>query len=195
MAAQVNNRRDILLLMLYSPGKGTAPNEPIVGRTRLVKMLFLFRQEALKHFARGTDVSEENFYQFFPWNFGPFSTQVYDDLTFFILRGFVESSASTDEESLPESAAEWERWLIDSGADEDVVDVYQDEELKLTEAGLAFTKRLFDSLSDSQRKLLKEFKARLSGAPLRAILKYVYQTYPEFTEKSRIKGEVLEHPF
>ncbi|HET6246621.1 MAG TPA: hypothetical protein VFE47_02895 [Tepidisphaeraceae bacterium] len=196
MTAKINNRRDILLLMLYSPGINDKPNEAVVGRTRLVKMLFLFRQEALSHFRRGTEIDESNFYQFFAWNFGPFSTQVYDDLTFFQLRGFIETSIAADEESLPESAAEWEKWFQEAGNQEsDELDVYQDEELKLTSAGVLFAKKLYGVLSEPQRRLLKEFKARLVRAPLRAILKYVYSTYPDLTEKSKIKGEVLGNPF
>ena len=112
---KINNRKDILLLLLYSPGVSDRINEPIIGRTRLVKMLFLFKKEAMQHFSKGTLISDENFYQFFPWNFGPFSSQVFDDLTFFLLRGFIEPTTSTDDESLPESAAEWERWLEESG--------------------------------------------------------------------------------
>ena len=89
---RIDNRRDILLLLLYSPGVQDETNEPIVGRTRLVKMLFLFKTEAFKHFRGGTALNESEFYQFFPWNFGPFSSQVYDDLTFFTLRGFIEAN-------------------------------------------------------------------------------------------------------
>jgi hypothetical protein len=34
--------KHILLLLLYSPGNSDHPNEPLVGRTRIIKMLFLF---------------------------------------------------------------------------------------------------------------------------------------------------------
>lgn len=109
-AKTIDNRKDVLLLLLYSPGRTDSPNEPIDGRTRLTKMLFLFKEEAFKAFRAGTSINEENFYQFFPWNFGPFSRDVYDDLTFFELRGFIEKGES-EEETLPEAAAEWDRWL------------------------------------------------------------------------------------
>src|ERR1700722_14184229 len=95
--SKINNRRDILLLLLYAPGATKQVNEPIVGRTRIVKMLFIFKNEVFPHFKKGTEISEENFYEFFAWNFGPFSTQVYDDLTFFGLHGFIESSFSQEE--------------------------------------------------------------------------------------------------
>jgi len=189
---RVDNRKDILLLLLYSPGQGDDPNERIAGRTRIVKMMFLFKQEALPHFRRGTAIDEENFYQFFPWDFGPFSQQVYDDLTFFTLRGFIDVSEA-EEEGLPESAAEWHEWLSTSGigADASEAEEYYEEIFALTLKGTQFAASLYESLSATQRRLLKEFKSRLNGTPLRAILRYVYQRYPAMIEESKIREQVL----
>lgn len=188
----IGNRKDLLLLLLFSPGKTDQVNEPIVGKTRLVKMLFLFKAELLSYFKRGTDITDSNFYEFFPWNFGPFSAQVYDDLTFFVLRGFM-TTASSQENTLPESAAEWNKWLAQSGSSNsiDEAEEYEEEIISLTEEGVDFTRPLFDSLSESQKNILKEFKSKLATAPLRAILKYVYSKYPDTTTKSQIKGDVL----
>jgi len=137
--AEINNRKDILLLLLYSPGVSKSYNEPIEGKTRLVKMLFLFKTEVLPHFRRGTKITEENFYEFFPWDFGPFSAQVYDDIAFFMLRGFVESSAA-EGDGLPESAAEWEKWL---GAASGFILLILLEEEKRTFYVLCMDQRLF----------------------------------------------------
>src|SRR3989304_180692 len=101
MANRIDNRKDLLLLLLFSPGRTSEANEPIVGRTRLMKMMFLFKEEAMSHFLRETDIPEGEFYEFFPWHFGPFSREVYDDLTFFLLRGFLEGNA-VEEDALPE---------------------------------------------------------------------------------------------
>ena len=192
MAHPIDNRKDVLLLLLYSPGKTDKPNEPIDGRTRLTKMLFLFKEEALKHFRAGTKITKDNFYEFFPWNFGPFSRDVYDDLTFFELRGFIKKDES-EEETLPEAAAEWDRWLNLSRADsgDDSYSEYDEQEFKLTPKGETFAKGLYDSLSTEQRKLLKTFKAKLVKAPLKAMLQYVYTNYPDQTTKSQIKEQVL----
>lgn len=192
MKRAVNNRRDVLLLLLYSPGRTDRPNEPVVGRTRLMKMLFLFREEALKHFRGDSEITPETFYQFFPWNFGPFSRDVYDDLTFFELRGFIDRTDAA-EEALPEAAAEWERWLSISSQDSSQggVSEYDEQEFRLSERGVAFAESLFDSLSGNQKRLLREFKARLVDVPLRALLKYVYENYESQTEKSQIKERVL----
>jgi len=192
VAKKLNNRRDILLLLLYSSGRDGRINEPISGRTRLIKMLFLFKEEVLPHFRKGTEINADNFYEFFPWDFGPFSAQVYDDLTFFTLRGFVQSTASKDE-ALPESAAEWQKWQMSSdlGDDEGDFAEYEEEEFTLTSKGVDFTAGLYAQLSDKQKELLREFKARTAGAALRALLRYVYQKYPAQTTKSKIKEEVL----
>ena len=190
---KINNRKDILLLLLYSPGISDKVNEePIRGRTRIVKMLFLFQEEALAHFRRETNINEENFYKFFAWNFGPFSRDIYDDLTFFILRGFITSN-ETDEEGLPESAAEWEDWITSSGLESEIDEIreYVEEEFFLTKKGAEFTKELYETLSNSQKRLLKEFKARTSTVPLRALLRYVYEKYPEMTEKSQIRESLI----
>ncbi len=192
MVAKIDNRKDILLVLLYSPGRGDDVNEPIVGRTRLVKMLFLFREEAMPHFQRGTEISDEDFYKFFPWSFGPFSRDVYDDLEFFILRGFIQSS-DAEEEALPESAAEWEAWLSSSHSDssEEAISEYREEVFQLTPKGVTFSASLYESLSQAQRKLLRDFKQRTTAVPLRALLKYVYENYKDMTLKSEIKEEIL----
>lgn len=189
---KIDNRRDILLLLLYSPGIHDKPNEPISGRTRLVKMLFLFREEVLPEFRRGVEITD--FYEFFAWSYGPFSRQVYDDLQFFTLRGFIRSTDAS-EDTLPESLAEWDLWLSGSAGNSDdqgdVVD-YREEQFSLTDdRGVPFTSELFAQLSGSQQSTLRHFKKQMLQAPLRSILKYVYEKYPEKTDKSTIKEQVL----
>jgi len=188
----IDNRKDFLLLLLYSPGKRGERNEPISGRTRLVKMLFVFRQEALPLFKKNTKVDERNFYQFFPWNFGPFSSDVYDDINFFLLRGFIKAKGS-DEELLHEAAEELSRWAseFDTASSESEIEEFEEEVFSLTEKGAAFAEALYADLSDSQKSLLKEFKSKFSNTPLRAILRYVYSQYPDSTSKSQIKDKVL----
>lgn len=189
----IDNKKDIMLLLLWSAGNRDQTNEPISGRTRLVKGMFLFKYEALKHFSRGTAINDSNFYEFFAWNFGPFSTQVYDDLTFFLLRGFVEATTS-DEEALVESREEWERFVNETELAFDVngaVDEYEEEKFSLTDRGMRWVEsNLLPNLSGAQIDLLRTFKKKIQ-APLRAILRYTYETYPSYTDKSIIKEKVL----
>ncbi|KKL84558.1 hypothetical protein LCGC14_1963520 [marine sediment metagenome] len=113
-------------------------------------------------------------------------------MTFLLLQGFIESSLS-NEESLPESESEWAEWLSSSGtADEqDTVCEYREESFQLTPKGTRFTEPMYEGLLQAQRALLKEFKRRTSGAPLRALLRYVYTNYREDTVMSKIRDEVL----
>ena len=186
---KIDNRKDILLLFLYSPGKLSESNEPVNGRTRLIKSLFLFKEEGLKHFKGNLDLNEDNFYKFFPWNFGPFSSEIYDDLNFFILNGFIEQTL-TDNENSPEINSELEEWNNASGINFDEND-FPDENFRLTERGTEFAKPLFLTLSESQRKFLKQFKSKMNSTPLLAINRYVYSTYPNFATKSKIKDKIF----
>lgn len=197
MASQkpkIDNRKDILLLMLYSPGKTDNFNEPVSGRTRLVKTLFLFKEEAWPYFKKGNNINidESNFYQFFPWNFGPFSRDIYDDLNFFIFRGFV-SQDDSEEETMPESAAEWEQWLTLSGStpDEEVSSEYDEQVFSLTDKGFQYAKKLYEQMTAEQRRFLRTFKAKCLSKPLRALLKYIYENYEQMTTKSKIRDQVL----
>jgi len=188
---KIDNRKDILLLLLYSPGVNGIVNESIIGRTRLIKMLFLFKNEVWKKFKSNTQLSDENMYSFFPWNYGPFSSEVYDDVTFFNLRGFVEINL-TSQEAIVESVEEWNFYQEQYGQDDSAgIQEYQEEEFRLTDKGSAFTKELYDSLSSNQKEILKEFKSRITSMPLRALLRYVYKQYDDFTSNSVIKNDIL----
>jgi uncharacterized protein len=191
---KIDNRKDLLLLLLYSPGSGNEPNEPISGRTRLLKLVFLFQKELMPRLKKDIAIPEGCWYEFFPWNFGPFSAAVYDDLNFFQLRGFIQTDSGQNEEDVAEEdVAEWEKWEesnnLDAPADETFG--YLDQQFKLTDKGCDFAKLLFANLTANQAQLIKDFKRRLVKAPLRSILRYVYTTYPEQTSRSQIREKVL----
>lgn len=193
MSLEINNRKDLLLLLLYSPGVSDKVNEPISGRTRLVKMLFLMKKELLPHLQAGIKIDVKSFYEFFGWNFGPFSVDAYDDIAFFTLRDFIESTDDDKEGDTPESALEIKKWLGERGADieDPAVTDYAGECFRLTGKGTDFVKKLYAILTGRQRTALKEFKKRLNSASLGAILSYVYTQYPDYTDKSKIKERVL----
>ena len=201
---KVDNRKDFLLLLLYSKGETDSFNESITGRTRMMKMMFLFKEEALEYFKKNTPVNEDNFYEFFAWSFGPFSLEVYDDITFFDLLGFLNIKDSK-ERKISESYSEWERWLDETSMDgvtriEDMslsqIDTLYEEEFLLTQKGEDYAKKLYDTISSNQKELLMNFKFKLVSAPLRGILRYVYQRYPKMTDRSIIKNNILSghHP-
>lgn len=188
----IENRKDLLLLLLYSPGWSNSKNEPIAGRTRLVKMIFLFQEEELKNF--NADFSQVAMYDYHAWKYGPFSKNVYDDLMFFQLRGFIESK-NTDDSSFEgaEEYYEWQNSNLDETEDNIVeINDYCEEEYSLTQEGIDFVENnLYKTLSNNQKSMLNIFKSRFNNMPLKSLLLYVYKRYPEQTNESLIKDKLL----
>ncbi len=84
---------DWLLLILYSSGINEDINEPITGKTRLVKLIFVFEKECLPLFKKGDCAIDENSLpEFFAWKFGPMSKDVLEDLDFFIKIKFIQQT-------------------------------------------------------------------------------------------------------
>jgi uncharacterized protein YwgA len=180
--------KHILLLLLYSPGKTTEFNEPITGRIRIVKMMFLFDKEIKKSFFKDVDIELVSFPEFFPWNYGPFSKDVYNDIEFFINNGFIDTQLEAKEKTDMEMD-EFEDWIKDY--------IFDDEEellfpyvrnvecFQLTSKGLEFFKeKMYGQLSDNQKEIIIKFKERINEATPQAILRYTYLKYPEYTSKS-----------
>jgi hypothetical protein len=191
--SKVNNKKDILLLLLYSDGVTEQLNEPIKGRTRLVKMLFLFCKEGLNHFKAGTEINDDNFYSFFPWYYGPFSQEIYDDINFFQLRDFIElKNIESDNLNISFEEASYYTNLTGLTIEQDTDrDSFMEQEICLTEKGKLFTESLYKELTVSQKHILKQFKKKFNSTPLKAILRYVYKTYPDTTENSVIRDNIL----
>jgi len=181
---KIRSCKDLLLLFLYAKGRAGQQYEPIVGKTRLVKMVFLFEKEIRRKFNLDAQIDESAMPEFEANNFGPFSAKIYEDLEFLVDMGLVDVAGSGEEELLEDEKQEYEYWQATSGP-------FQ-ESFCLTDLGKEFVKsRLKSRLSDSQWKIMDDFKKRCTSAPLKALLKYVYTRYPEMTKKSSIRDEVL----
>ena len=191
----MNFRKDIILLLLYVPGVSGTIGEPIKGRTRLMKGIFLFNQELAKRFRRGLVPAEGEVYEFFPWSFGPFSRDVYSDLDFLIGMAYVQAEMVESQGASEETVSELEEWeqqtAIELQPDSPGITEYSEEQFSLKELGKRFVEDvLLREVTAAQLSLLSEFKRRLCGTPLRAIIKYVYQSYPDYARKSEIARSV-----
>ncbi|MGB9662854.1 MAG: hypothetical protein ACPL5F_12725 [Moorellaceae bacterium] len=71
------------------------------------KMVFLFEKEVYPKFKQDKLITEEDLPQFIPYDYGPFSKQVYDDLEFLIDLGFVETEATSEQVERGEEAEYW----------------------------------------------------------------------------------------
>jgi len=74
-------KSDWLLALLYAPGITKNANEPIEGSVKIMKGLFLIKQELTKELS--------GFYEFEPYLYGPCSFEVYRDLLNLKARGLL----------------------------------------------------------------------------------------------------------
>ena len=73
----ITSAADLLLLLLYAKGSTRAYNEEIPGITRLEKLMYLLLKEG------GFEEILKNDIHFEPYDFGPYSSEVYDLLEAF----------------------------------------------------------------------------------------------------------------
>ena len=141
-------------------------------------------------------MESEQLPDFIAYNYGPFSKDVYEQIELFTGIGFV---AVTDINTKEEMSG------IDDVVEAEFIDeCYQgDSELKtennfweyrITEVGKGFVeKELLADLTVEQKGILEAFKRKITEMPIKQLLYYVYTNYPDYTEKSLIKDEVLDN--
>ena len=77
---------DYLLLLLYLNEK-----EPIKGAVRLTKMMFLFEKQ-IAPVLKEKGLESDKLPEFFAYNYGPFSKDIYQQLDLFKSINFIEES-------------------------------------------------------------------------------------------------------
>lgn len=169
---------DAIVLVLGAPG-GSEPRGSLEGITRLEKLIFLLERE--------TPMSEwmTEKADFRSWKFGPFSSKVYeaaDTLSAARLLSDSRRKAGDTED-------QWES--VSALVDESDVDPYTTRSFALTDRGDNYYAALISELPENAEQVLADFKRKFAGIPLRQLVRYVYERYPQFTDKSEIRKEVL----
>ncbi|MCK4819824.1 hypothetical protein KA005_28930, partial [bacterium] len=184
------------LLFLYAPTKGDEVNVPISGRTRLMKMGFLFKEEILSDFQKDKTFDEVDLPEYFAWKYGPFSSELINDLEFLVNQEYIcrteDGSTVSDLVVSEVEFREYEFWVED--IDEFQTKEYNEEVFELTvEKGIPKAKEIWDKLSKNQKKYLHEFKEVLNRAPLSRIIEYVYKKYRKkgYIDNSLIRERYL----
>jgi hypothetical protein len=171
---------DAVVLVLGAPG-GREPPGRLDGVTRLEKLIFLLEQE--------TPVSQwmAEKADFRSYRFGPFSAKVYAAVDSLAAYELLQDSArvASDAEDGWESVSA----LMDRGD----VDPYTTRDFTLTERGKDYYRALLAELPAEAEPILEDFKRRFATLPLRQLVRYVYERYPKFTDKSEIRDEILGH--
>lgn len=189
---RIDNRKDVLLLLLLSAGKSKLINEPIAGRTRLMKLVYLFYKELGSNFPSFGAITEDKQHKFKAHHFGPFSKDVFDDIQFLENANLIEEETGGELSmaELSESRLFYDEVLIERIESQEATEDYSEPIFKLSEKGVAFSEQLYKLLQARERKALEEFKGRFNGLPLGTLLRYVYATYPESATKSRIRDSI-----
>lgn len=169
---------DVIVLLLGAPSKAPALQNRIEGVTRLEKLIFLLKQET----PIGEQLTEDP--EFESHKFGPFSAKVYQAVDVLVAFGLLQDSA----ELSPSTEDSWET--------EEVVgmvqaDPYATRNFTLTERGRKYYGALIRDLPKGTESTLAGFKARFGTLPLPQLIRYVYKKYPEYTDKSLIRDEIL----
>ena len=198
MTEQNLTGKDILLLLLYLPGKTGEVNEPIDGRTRLTKMIYIFDEEIKDNFDNLDKGSVPNF---IPYDFGPFSRDLFDDLQFFINIEFIKedeidielNNVKLNEEDYDEYKHNISEEIGYGEIDEEAIDreatLYS---YKLTEKGCKYVENnILNNITSDQKKLLIRFKKKINSLTLDSLISYVYNKYPEDTKKSKIRNDYI----
>lgn len=180
------------MLLLYAAGTTGSVCEPVVGQTRLMKMVFLFKKELANKLDKIIDTSALPSFE--AYDFGPFSSEVYSDLEFLVNNGFVLVESDEGGQGAEAESKELEYWRATLSAKDEAPDGYVGRSFLLTDLGRDFVKEVLlndAGITVAQLGILAEFKKRCVEAPLRALLKYVYTRYESMTTKSKIKEDIL----
>lgn len=183
--------KEALTLLLYLPGKTGQVGEPIVGRTRIVKMMFLFSKEVQPQLRKkGIEFSLP---QFDAYDYGPFSSDVFDDLE--TLRTLQILSVETVPASEPfDVLDDFSEQDYRFGSAGEVERQFMDKYSLTPDRGIGFCESvLVRRFTAEQMDFLKAFKTRCNGVSLTALLRYVYTRYPKYTENSKIRERVLKY--
>lgn len=171
VAMAVDRRPDFLILLLHSLGE-------VWGITKLCKLLFLLGKEgnAARHVP--------DYYAHVAYNFGPFEEAIYRDLDALKAAGVIEERKQTSRKRQPDEE-------LDEGLYPEKVDAIY----RLTQRGRKDVAEALAKAANAKDPAIlasiREISQKYGSLRLRQLLKYVYQQYPEFAKKSKIRDEIL----
>lgn len=178
----IEDSTDLLLALLYAPGDSSEVGEPIEGRTRIQKLMFLLQHmeddEELMDKARDID--------FKAYKMGPYSGSLTDNIEELEAANIIRSERlkywiQDDDDPVSREPE------IDSSTTEEKV---ESEKYSLTDIGQKIADDIWRSLDDHNKEYLKEFKSFFNSLSLRQLLIYTYEKFPEYTRESTIKDDL-----
>lgn len=177
----MERRVDLVLMLLFAKGPSGSLAEPIVGITRLTKLLFLLEKES------GIDDD----FEFVPYKMGPYSSEINPVLEF--LTTFPSPDAplvtGTSEGNEGNNSPELSQYIKDIASTEDSSQQISNETnkaFKLTDKGFRVAEHVWNDLTDIERDSFEAIKQKYGKLSLKQLLKYVYAQYPDMTGNSEI---------
>ena len=168
---------DVIVLLLGAPSTTDAPTGRIEGITRLEKLVFLYEREF------GENWLEQDA-GFIAHNFGPFSAEVYKAVDMLSAAGLVRDTGKIGDSR----EDTWESAKI-IGTEEG--DPYATRDFELTDLGHEYYEALVSELPSDAEDRLAKFKRKYATLKLRQLIRYVYEHYKDFTDKSLIRDAVM----
>ena len=177
----IDNRKDVLLLLLHAPGPNGEKAEPITGRTRLQKLLFLLGEE------HKLDRLVQNYYRYRAYKFGPFSRDLVEDLEFLENLGFLSEEATGGSSLAEDEELEQSYDFLTPEDASELPWASSVPRFELTEKGREFVeKQLLPHLSQTDAAALETVKVKLGSIPLTNLLRYVYKRHPEAASETKL---------
>lgn len=168
----VNQRPDFLILLLHYAGE-------IWGKTKLAKLLFLLWKEG------GCDKYVEDYYQPYAYNFGAFDKQMPADVEALVHRKVLkEFRPTTPQPSASDELSARSQKRVD--AIYNLTPLGKEIALKLIKGAKAVDPAILDKV----QMIVKKFGG-MNGEDL---IRYTYNKYPEFAERSFVRDEYLKNP-
>lgn len=157
MEDDLRGKEKWVLRLLYAPDRYGRNKRPIVGKTRIMKAMFLLDRKLLEHF----DI--ETGFDFHPDKYGPFDPDMVSVLDTLEGRGYVEITE-------PENHG----------------NRFELPKYEVTVSGGKLGEELFDDLDEDVQDLVSWIKKEHATKRLGELLIYVYDEYPEMTTKPEL---------
>jgi uncharacterized protein YwgA len=163
----VMSKPQLIALLLYVQGPTGQIGEEIVGKTRLMKLVFLL----LKEVGLEENISDDSSFE--PYKYGPFDSEVYDSI-----------DALKELHVLEENPVE----KHETEEDEDEDECYDaNTTFKLTDFGISKVKELVERAPKEVIDKFVKVKTIYGRMPLVELLHYVYSKYPDYARLSEAK--------
>ena len=133
----------------------------IDGRTRFQKLIFLMQMEGNLN-----DLAPTDTYRFEPYDYGPFSSTLYDDLDIHIERGLIDDSKEELDEE--DDIVKYKYQLEPEGQE------FIEEELSVGE---------LERIINEAKRIVREY----GDMPLPELIDLVYSKYPDYAENSVLR--------